>query len=137
MKKTYSTFSASYEDLKKAAIAWEAAKEVERQAVENRREIEDWIVENTPDIEDSTVLLNAEDYEIKIVGRLNKKVDDKKLVQIARENGLLEDIDRLFRWKAEVNVAEWKKADSALTQKLSVAVETKPGRPSFDITRKA
>jgi hypothetical protein len=75
------------------------------------------------------------DYAIKIVGRMNRRVDTDKLQQLAAENGLTDHLSTLFRWKAEINSSIWKASDSAITQPLLDAITTTPGRPSFTITK--
>lgn len=119
------------------SIEWIAAKEAERVAVERRRQIEDkllsliGIAENL----DGTEIANTGAYKIKVVGRLNRKVDGDLLQAVARENGLEAHLPSLFRWKPEINLTIWKAADKSITGPLLTAITTTPGRPSFTITK--
>lgn len=113
---------------------WTQAKESERQATELRRGVEDEI---------RALLGVAEDLEgtvnhgpIKIVGRIDRKVDADKLQELAAESGLTEHLRSLFRWKPEINQAAWKAADESITHPLLGAITSKPGRPSFALTKK-
>lgn len=115
---------------------WIAAKEAERFAQDERRFIEDRMLSliGLPETFDGTENAAAGDYKIKLVGRLNHKIDADKLQQIAMEAGLSEHLSSLFRWKPEINVRSWKAADESITNILLEAITTTPGRPSFAIT---
>lgn len=115
---------------------WIEAKETERVAVATRREIEDQIVEahRLDAAAEGTHRFQDGRFQIKIIGRLDHKVDGDKLQEIAAEHGLSEHLGRLFRWKPELNAKEWKCTADAITRPLLVAITTKPGRPSFEIT---
>lgn len=115
---------------------WIAAKEAEKVAQEERRFIEDRMLSliGLPEAFDGTENAAAGDYKIKLVGRLNHKIDADKLQQIAMEAGLSEHLSSLFRWKPEINVRSWKAADESITNILLEAITTTPGRPSFAIT---
>lgn len=125
-------------DLTILSEKWIEAKEDERIAQENRRTIEDRIKYLTGINEtlDGTVTLAREMHTIKIVGRIDRKVDSEKVQELAAEHGLTEHLPSLFRWRPEVNVAAWKSAAESITKPLEQAITTKPGRPSFAITRK-
>lgn len=125
-------------DLNLLSERWIEAKEDERIAQESRRAIEDRIKYLTGIEEslDGTVTLSRELYTIKVVGRIDRKVDSEKVQELAAEHGLTEHLPNLFRWRPEVNVAAWKSAAESITKLLEPAITTKPGRPSFTITRK-
>ena len=76
-------------------------------------------------------------FEVKIVGRMARTVDSDELQAIASENGLTDHLSTLFRWKAEISKAAWEAASQNITKSLSEAITTKPGRPSFTITKEA
>jgi len=117
---------------------WIAAKQAEQTAVEWRREIEDCLADLlkiAPDL-DGTENVKHDAYVVKIVGRLNRKVDGDLLQEIATQNGLENTLPILFRWKPEINVAAWKNAAESITGQLSGAITTTPGRPSFSISKK-
>ena len=126
------------DDLNELAAMWLAAKEAEREAVEDRRRIEDRIKSLVGVAEnlEGTETVDPDRYTIKIVGRIDRKVDGDKLQELAAEHGLTEHLSSLFRWKPEINMAAWKAADPSITRPLSAAITAKPGRPSFTIIRK-
>lgn len=121
---------------------WIDAKEAERAAIERRREIEDRLVaefeipetlEGTRTVEAET---NGTEYTVKIVGRMNRKINADELQEVAREAGLDSYLGDLFRWKPEIIAAAWKAADKSITSVLEQAITTEPGRPSFSIEPK-
>ena len=127
----------------KAAIAklsakWLAAKETERQAVEARRATEDALKAalEVPDTLDGTETLDTGDYTVKLVGRIDRKVDAELVQVLAAEHGLTDHLGTLFRWKPEINAKAWAAADASITTPLLGAITSKPGRPSFAITAK-
>ena len=126
------------DDLNELAAMWLAAKEAEREAVEDRRRIEDRIksLAGVAETLDGTETVDPDRYTIKIVGRIDRKVDGDKLQELAAEHGLTEHLSSLFRWKPEINMAVWKATDEAITKPLAAAITAKPGRPSFTIIRK-
>jgi len=115
---------------------WIAAKDAEKVAQDERRLIEDRMLSliGLPEAFDGTQNAAAGDYKIKLVGRMNQKIDADKLQQIAVEAGLTEHLSSLFRWKPEINARVWKAADESITNTLLEAITTTPGRPSFAIT---
>lgn len=117
---------------------WIEAKEAERVATEARRKIEDEMVSSmcVPNDLDGTFTATGVDYQVKIVGRLNRKIDADKLQELAIESGVYEHLQNLFRWKPEINAKAWSAADPSITTPLLGAITTTPGRPSFTITIK-
>ena len=116
---------------------WLEAKETEKAAVETRRNIEDMLVKNLG-IEagfEGTKNFEVAGFKVKIVGRLDRKVNSDKLQDLAAEHGLTQYLSSLFRWKAEINASAFKSADSSITQPLLDAITTTNGRPSFTITK--
>ncbi len=124
--------------LPELAKAWLAAKKIEGNIVAERRAIEDQmrsmigIADNLEGTEKAT----PDGFEIKVTGRIDRKVDADKLQELAAEAGLSAHLSSLFRWKPEINMAVWKASDAAITNALSGAITAKPGRPSFSITIK-
>lgn len=116
---------------------WLDAKAAEKAAIDDRRTIEDQLVKalNIPNTLDGTQNVQDEGYKIKIVGRLDRKVNADKLQDLAAEFGLTEHLSSLFRWKPEINASAWKSADSRITDPLQDAITTSNGRPSFTITK--
>lgn len=125
-------------DLEQATKDWLEAKEIEREALEARRIIEDHMLSiiGIPESLEGTETAESGNYVIKIVGRMNRKVDSEKLQELANENGLTEHLSSLFRWKPDVNLTAWKAADESITKPLLAAITTTPGRPSFTIISK-
>ena len=123
-------------DIATLSAAWLIAKQVEAEATANRREIEDQLAQLAKvraDL-DGTETVEAGHYTVKIVGRIDRKVDAERLQEIAAEAGLTAHLADLFRWKPELNMAAWKAADESITRPLADAITAKPGRPSFKIT---
>jgi hypothetical protein len=126
------------DDLNELSSLWLAAKEAEREAIEDRRRIEDRIksLVGVAETLEGTKVVDPDQYTIKIVGRIDRKVDSNKLQEMAAEYGLTDHLSYLFRWKPEVNMAAWKAAAPSITKPLSAAITAKPGRPSFTIIPK-
>ena len=114
---------------------WIAAKERERQAVEERRVIEDALIQELKIAEAFEGTASREDagYSVKITARLNRKVDAEMVQELAAEHGLSGHLGTLFRWTPELNMKAWKSADETITAALAKAITIKPGRPSFQI----
>ena len=125
-------------DMNKLAQMWLEAKQKEKDATEDRRDVEDHIKKLARISEqlDSTETVGAADFEIKIEGRIERKVDSEKLQMLATESGLTDHLSTLFRWKPEINMSVWKNADETITGPLAGAITAKPGRPSFKIIPK-
>lgn len=116
---------------------WIDAKEAEKAAIDLRRALEDELVMDL-DISktlDGTQNIDADGYKIKVVGRLDRKVNADKLQDLAAEHGLTQHLSSLFRWKPEVNISAWKSADALITTPLQDAITTTNGRPSFTIIK--
>jgi hypothetical protein len=116
---------------------WIDAKTAEKDAMELRREIEDQLVADLGIAKtlDGTQNVEADGYKVKIVGRLDCKVNSDKLQDLAAEFGLTEHLSSLFRWKPEINASAWKSADPRITEPLLDAITSTNGRPSFTITK--
>ena len=119
-------------------IEWTLAKQAETEAVEARRLAEDIMLKrlNLDANFEGTENYEIGRYKLKIVNRMNRKIDSEKLQEIAQENGLSEHLSALFRWKPDINVATWKATDERITRVLLDAITTTAGRPSFSITIK-
>ncbi len=131
-------FIKSISDMNELSKMWLIAKENEAAAMGDRRKIEDRIKSLVGVAEnlEGTETVDPDQFTIKIVGRIDRKVDGDKVQELAAEFGLTEHLASLFRWKPEINMAVWKAADEAITKPLAAAITAKPGRPSFTITRK-
>jgi hypothetical protein len=116
---------------------WLDAKAAEKKAMDERREIEDQLVADLgiPKTLDGTQNVDVDGFKVKIVGRLDRKVNSDKLQDLAAEHGLTQHLSSLFRWKPEINASAWKSADPLITEPLQDAITTTNGRPSFTITK--
>ncbi len=126
------------DDLDELAFMWVNLKEEERVATDDRRKIEDRIKSLVGVAEnfEGTETADPEHYTIKIIGRIDRKVDADKVQELAAEHGLTDHLSTLFRWTPEINMTLWKAADERITRPLAGAITAKPGRASFKITKK-
>jgi hypothetical protein len=117
---------------------WLNAKAVEEAAIKTRRDLEDAMAVELalPANLDGTSNFDRDGYAVKVVGRVNRKIDSDKLQSLAAEHGLADHLPSLFRWKPEINATAWKAAAANITAPLLDAITSTPGRPSFTITRK-
>lgn len=124
-------------DLETLADQWLAAKEAEAKAQSERRQIEDRMKSliGVPDDLDGTETASPDGYKIRITGRINRKINSEKLQELAAEAGLSDHLSSLFRWKPEINMSVWKKADASITTPLLGAITSEPGRASFSIVK--
>ena len=125
-------------DLNELSQLWLAAKQAEADATADRRKIEDRIKSLVGVAEnlEGTETVDPDQFTIKIVGRIDRKVDGDKVQELAAEHGLTDHLSSLFRWKPDLNMAAWKAADESITKPLAAAITAKPGRASFTITSK-
>ena len=116
---------------------WLDAKKLEAAVVAERRQLEDQMVElfGVPKDLDGTIKREADGFQIKMEGRINKKIDADKLQMLAAEAGLSEHLSSLFRWKPEINAKAWNSASDAVTKPLLDAITSTAGRPTFTITK--
>lgn len=116
--------------------AWLELKEAEREATDRRRNVEDMMLSliGVPETLDGTANVTLDEgIQIKVIGRMNRKVDTDKLQEIASAHGLTEHLWSLMRWKAEINSTVWKATAESITAPLLGAITTTPGRPSFTV----
>ena len=124
-------------DISQLALEWQRAKENETDCIQERREVEDELTRllEVNSAHEGTVNFELDGYEIKIVSRLNRKIDPDLLQEIAAEHDLSAHLSSLFRWKPELDMKSWKSADKEITNKLLAAITTTAGRPSYSITK--
>jgi len=106
-------------------------------AVEARRAVEDELVNVFGIQEQMEGTFNVQTnvgHQIKITGRLTRKVDADKVQELAAEHGLTEHLSSLFRWKPEINLTAWKATAPEITVLLADAITVTASRPSFSIT---
>jgi hypothetical protein len=117
--------------------AWMAAKEAEREAVEERRTLENELVRQLKiDDKEGSKTIKEDGFIVKVTNRYNRRIDVDLLQDIAAEHGLSDHLGSLFRWKPDIDSRAWKAADESITNPLAQAITTTPGRPSFNITKK-
>lgn len=118
------------------AQQWEIAKSTEAEWQQRRRKLEDDMVKqlDIPKTLDGTKNFEIAGYQVKVVGRIDKKIDSDKLQMLAVEAGLLDHLSTLFRWKPEINATAWKATDESITNELLGAITSTPGRPSFSVS---
>lgn len=123
--------------MKELIETWLEAKETERLATERRRAAEDAMAAAFALAADFDGTLNAtvDGYKVKVAARLDRKVYADLVQEIAAEHGLQDHLSTLFRWKPELSLTAWKQAPEDVRTKLNPAITTKPGRPSFSITK--
>jgi hypothetical protein len=125
------------QDVTRMAQEWMAAKAAEAKAVETRRALEDELAKALDiGVLEGTETFKHDGYVIKMVGRIDRKVDSAKLQDVAAAHNLTEHLSTLFRWKPEINAAAWKNTNPAITDCLLDAITSTPGRTSFTITKK-
>jgi hypothetical protein len=116
--------------------AWLNAKQTEETAVKVRRDLEDQMVKDfqiSSTLDGTKNITTSDGFIIKIVGRMNRKINAEKLQELAEEHGLSDHLSSLFRWKPEINSDQWAAADPSITQPLLDAITTTAGRPTFKI----
>lgn len=128
-------FIKTVTDVEQLAAMWVYAKDTETTATADRRAIEDQIrkIASIRDDVEGTENLALEGFKVKVVSRIDRKVDADKVQELAAEHGLTDHLSTLFRWKPEINMAIWKATDESITKALTGAITAKPGRPSFTI----
>jgi len=128
-------FIKTVTDVEQLAQMWLYAKDTETTATTDRRAIEDQIrkIASIRDDVEGTENLALEGFKVKVVSRIDRKVDADKVQELAAEHGLTDHLGTLFRWKPEINMAIWKATDESITKPLAAAITAKPGRPSFTI----
>jgi hypothetical protein len=114
---------------------WINAKEAERAAIERRRSIEDEMAKHLNTDAEGTINFEHEGYKIKVTIRMDRKVNGDMAKEIAASNGLDSYLSTLFRWKPELNLSAWKATTSNITGAFADCITTKPGRPSFEISK--
>ena len=117
--------------------AWMSAKEAEKFSQDMRRAVEDelkarWTV---PEDLDGSNSWDDGEFKLNVTGRINKKVDAKKVEEIAAEHGLSDHLSSLFNWKPTINAKVWKATDPKITGPLLGAITSTPSRPSFKIEK--
>ena len=123
--------------LERLLIEWRVAKQLEQEAVLRRRSIEDEIkaVIGFNEGREGSETLPFHGGRVTITARLDRKVDGTLVRQLAAENHLEDWLDRIFRWKPELELRAWKKAPEYVTQTFAPAITTKPGRATFSLEK--
>jgi hypothetical protein len=113
------------------------AKRNEMDCIAIRRELEDRLrtLLGIDDSQHGVKTFYGGMYSLKVTPRIDYKVDAPMLKSIAAAAGLEHYIYSMFRWKAEVNMREWKEAPIEVRMLFSDAVTAKPGRAAFIVER--
>ena len=118
------------------AKRWRKLKMLEAKIQDARRAVEDTMLANFPTDKRSftlTLFDYPKKYSISYSSPETVKVEGDLLQELANIHGLENELTRLFRWKPELEKAAWKTAPSYVKEKLSPAISTKTGRPSFKV----
>lgn len=114
-------------------------KEMEAQCKAKRYEIEARIAEaNHYDMEcGKSKAYDVGKYDVNFTVRTNRKVNYTKLKELQKECNIpQEEIERVFRFKPEVNMAEYKRLTAHNKRIFDSVIETSFGKPSLKITLK-
>ena len=115
---------------------WLSAKKAEEKAKKNRLDVEAEIIEGLSlPIEGSTTD-DGDAFKVKVTTKITRSVDADKAVEIATTSGRDDLLNKLFRWKPEVNKAIWDAEDPEIIKIFSAAVTAKPAKPSISIEKK-
>src|SRR5690625_1239218 len=71
--------------------------------------------------------------EVKVTGRINRRVDRDLLQELAHEAGVFDHLQTLLRWRPSSDMRAWRAADPSITEPLLAAITDKPGRTSHPI----
>ena len=125
-------------DLENMLNQWDYVKKSEAMIKARRQELEDEIslLLELPDDLDGTENYQVGNFKVKVTGRLNQKVDIDMISNIAEEENLIQQLNNLFRFKAEINKTSWKMAAAEITGKFLPAITTTPGRPTYSVELK-
>jgi hypothetical protein len=102
-------------------------------ANKTRLRIEEFILKEYRLPKEGTTKDDIDDYILKIVTKINRKVDTEKAIELAEVNGKTELLDSAFRWKAEINKANFN--DEAMSLFSECITET-PAKPAITIELK-
>lgn len=89
---------------------------------------------DVPDDWEGTKTNTVGDYKVKLMRKMNVKIDGAKLTELASQHNLAPLLNTCFRWKPELNKREWDKVEADIKTKLSEAMEVTPGKASFIVT---
>jgi len=114
---------------------WLRLKSLEKECQEKRIDLEKKMsslfgIEETMK---GTNNLETPDFKVKIVGSYNTKIDKDKLLPILEDNPELNDC---FRWKPELEKAEYDKTSDLTKKLLSSVITTSPAKLSFTVVKK-
>ena len=115
---------------------WLKAKKAEEKAKERRLEIENEILDGLRLPIEGTTTEDGDEYKVKVTTKITRSVDADKAVEIATTSGRDDLLNKLFRWKPEVNKAIWDAEDPEIIKIFSAAVTAKNAKPSISIEKK-
>jgi len=129
----------SIETAENLVESWLIAKENERHAIEERRRIEDEMTANPyiyQPMLTGTKTTAIGGHEIKVITRINQKINSEMLYEIAAVNGIDVRNSRLFRWTPAINKRIWGSASHDETSIFAEAITDTPARVTYQITDK-
>lgn len=115
---------------------WLKAKKAEEKAKEKRFEVEAKIINGLTLPVEGTTTDDGDEFKVKVTTKITRSVDADKAIEIATTTGRDDLINKLFRWKPEVNKAIWDAEDPEIIKIFSAAVTAKPVKPSISIEKK-
>jgi hypothetical protein len=116
---------------------WLEAKDFELQAKNRRLDMESRLLKILEIKEDETYRTDHGDYRLEIVAKKTRKINTERAERLAAENGLQDQLFRLFRWKAELNSVNWKSASDEVREIFRDAVIEENAKHSFIIKKGA
>lgn len=110
-------------------------KEEERQVKLKRLNLEAAMAQaiGIPENWEGSLTNHVGQYKVRVSRKMNVKINSEKLTDCAQKNGLTPQLQTLFRWKPEINKSAWDAADRKVIAALAPAIESTPGKATFNI----
>ena len=117
---------------------WLEAKKQEQEANKRRIEIEEKMLEVLAHDQqnEGTKKHFLAGYDVKIVQRFSKKIDNEKLMEIVEKNGLYTDYGIGFRTKVDLDARGFASLGEESRKLFGSAITTSPSKPSFEVELK-
>ena len=114
---------------------WLKAKKAEEKAKEHRIDVENQMLEGLRLPIEGTTTDDGDEYKVKVTTKITRSVDADKAVEIATTSGRDDLLNKLFRWKPEVNKAIRDAEDPEIIKMFSADVTSKNAKPSISIEK--
>ena len=124
-------------NLKTLAEQYLAAKKYEDEAIAERRRIGKLIEAALPGPSEGSASDEIDGIKVSVTRKITRSIDNEKL-----QNDwefISENVQRAFRWKAELNTKHYRALQELLTTELDEAnkyITSKPSAPSIDVSIK-